>query len=78
MKEFKISIHCGQVNTFQVEKHESKEDAQAHYLTMLEDCEEGRYIAFGDVIINPALITFVVVEEVVTQVVEEPTVTLEA
>lgn len=78
MKDFKISIHCGQVNTFQFEQWLTKEDAQAHYHELLANPPHALYLKFGDVLVNPALITFVVVEEVITKAVEEPATTLEA
>jgi len=69
MTKFKISIHCGPVNTFVVEEHEDRMEALRKY--------ENKFIGpdalmgIGDVLINKNQITFVVVEELVEKA-EEP------
>ena len=67
--QFKVSIHCGQVNTFQLEEADAKADLLAKYKGLIDsytaspDCG-WQMIEFGDLLINPNLVTFVVVEEV--------------
>ena len=72
MTKFKISIHCGQVNTFAVEEHDNKQDALDKYSDAIGMCQGADgYLAIGDVLINPKQITFVVVEELIERT-EEP------
>lgn len=65
--EFKISVHCGQINTFLMKDFEDK-DAALEY--MREQAKENLF-RFGDLLINPAQIAFITVEEVQPVKVEE-------
>lgn len=66
MAKFKVTIHCGQVNTFQIEEGESKLDLLNQYLEAISLVKEtNSLLVFADLIINTNQITFVVVEEVV-------------
>ena len=77
--QFKVSIHCGQVNTFQFEDSPDKIVLLSKYSQEIyNQSQMKRLFPFGDLLINPDMISFVVVEEV--QEVKAPTedVTLEA
>lgn len=65
MTQFKISLHCGQVNTFLLEDFESRDAAINHYQSALANID-GLY-RFGDLLVNPKQISFVIAEEVVEQ-----------
>lgn len=78
MTKFKISIHCGAVNTFVVEDHETKQEALNKYSEAICAARAADdYVAVGDVLINPAQITFVVVEELIETVLEPESETIE-
>lgn len=71
MALFKIAFHCGQVNTYIVEEHESKEQAFDKWQRqIIGDITEDAMLRVGDVLISPKQITFVVIEEVVAQTAE--------
>lgn len=68
MALFKIAFHCGQVNTYVVEEHESKEMAFDKWQRQINgDITEDVLMRVGDVLICPKQITFVVIEEVVAK-----------
>jgi len=67
MAKFKISIHCGQVNTYTVEEHADKDIAMDIWKDKIDRSECSDMFRVGDVLINPKQITFVVVEEAVEQ-----------
>lgn len=72
MTKFKISIHCGAVNTFVVEEHETKQEAINKYHDVISAAKDAHdFVAIADVLINPNQITFVVVEELIERT-EEP------
>jgi hypothetical protein len=71
MALFKISIHCGQVNTYTVEEHADKDCALAVWKETIDSSHGVELIRIGDVLINTQQVTFIVVEEVIAKA-EEP------
>ena len=63
--QFKVSIHSGQINTFKFEEAECKEDVLNQYLEAFAGVKaSGDLLAFGDLLVNTNLVSFVAVEEV--------------
>lgn len=77
---FKISIHCGQMNTFIVEDHDDKISALDDYHSRINSkIISGNLMRVGDVLVNPKMITFVVVEDLILEGAEPvPGATVEA
>ena len=65
--QVKISIHCGQVNTFLIQEFESRAQALSFVMDKIRSTQEGDMLQFGELLVNPALVTFVTTDEVVLQ-----------
>lgn len=61
MTKYKITIHCGNVNSFKFEEYESVDKSLEFYLAQIKKKE---FIRFGDILINTSHITFIQIEEV--------------
>lgn len=76
--QFKVTIHCGQVNTFQFEDADNKDHLLDKYQILAFGSEPRSAIRFGDLLINSSLISFIVVEEVQEMAAPVEPVTIEA